>query len=79
MMRREVALHRLAVEMPRRHDDQRANGVLGHERQVEQYIARLLGRLRPDGGVRVGSAQPLGKTQRVGLLREAKRLARRPR
>ena len=54
-------------------------GVLGDERQVEQHSARLLGRLRPDGGVRVRSAQPLGKTQRVRLLREAKRLARRPR
>ncbi len=59
------------------HDDQRANGVLGHERQIEQYLARLLGRFRPDGGVRVRSAQTLGKTQRVRLLREAKRLARR--
>ena len=54
-------------------------GVLGDERQVEQYSARLLGRLRPDGGVRVRSAQPLGKTQRVRLLREAERLARRRR
>src|SRR5215204_6087963 len=66
--RSEVALHALAVEIPRLHDDQRPNGVLGDERQVEQYIARLLGRFRPDGGVGVRSAQPLGKTQRVRLL-----------
>ena len=74
-----MALHGLAVEMPRLHDDQRANGVLGDERQVEQYGARLLGRLRPDGDVRVRSAQPLGKTQGVRLLREAERLTRRRR
>src|SRR5215204_4957511 len=67
----------LAVEMPRLHDDQRANGILGDERQIEQYLTRLLGRFRPDGGVRVRSAQTLGKTQGVRLLREAKRLARR--
>jgi hypothetical protein len=60
--------------MPRLHDDQRANGVLGDERQVEQYIARPRGGFRPDGGVRVRSAQPLGKTQGVRLLREAERL-----
>ena len=65
--------------MPRLHDDQRANGVLGDERQVEQYSARLLGRFRPDGGVRVRSAQPFGETQGVRLLREAERLARRRR
>jgi hypothetical protein len=68
---------RSTVSRSRFHDDQRANGVLGDERQLQQYIARLLGRLGPDGGVRVGSAQPLGKTQGVRLLREAERLARR--
>jgi hypothetical protein len=77
--RSEVALHGLAVEMPRLHDDQRANGVLRDERQVEQHSARRLGRFRPDGGVRVRPAQPLGKTQGVRLLREAERLARRAR
>jgi hypothetical protein len=41
--RSEVALYGLAVEMSRLHDDQRPNGVLGDERQVEQYIASLLG------------------------------------
>ena len=64
--RSEVALHGLAVGMPRCRDSMIISGPIassGDERQVEQYSARLLGRLRPDGGVRVGSAQPLGKTQ----------------
>src|SRR5688500_2124915 len=58
--RSEVALHGLAVEMSRLHDDQRANCVLGDERQVEQYSARPP-RAFPSGRRRPG---PLGAAAR---------------
>jgi hypothetical protein len=47
--------------------------------EADAVGARPLRRFGPDGGVRVRSAQPLGKTQGVRLLREAERLTRRPR